>query len=179
MLLTIGGAALINASHGLFYAFGLLDWSRAGIGETLGSALWSIGVIAEIALMWRFRAIAGRWSARACLLVAGGAGVVRWLLSALEPPLAVLFAAQMLHALTFGLMFLATGQFIARRVGERDAGRGQALSATFVSGAMAAAMWTSGLLYERVGTSAYAAMALSCVLGMLLVAASYRTSLDR
>ena len=178
VLLTIAGAALINASHAFFYAFGLLAWARAGIGETLAGTLWSAGVLAEIALMWRFRAIAGRLSPRVCLLVAGGAGIVRWTLTAGEPPLPVLFAAQTLHALTFGLMFLATGHFIARRVAERDAARGQALSATFASGSMAAATWASGALYARFGSASYLAMGLLCALGVLLVATSYRCALE-
>ena len=178
VLLTIAGAATINASHGLFYTFGLLIWSRAGIGETLGGVLWSAGVVAEMALMWRFRAIATRLSARGCLLLAAVAGVLRWSITATEPALGWLFAAQALHALTFGLVFVATATFIARRVGEREAVRGQSLFATLAAGSMAAATWGSGLLFEWVGALAYGAMAALCVLGGALVALSYRTDLD-
>ena len=177
VLLTLAGAATINASHAFFYGFGLLAWREAGIGETLGGALWSAGIAAEIALMWRFRAIAARFSARACLFACAAAGTLRWTLTAAEPSLAVLFLAQSLHAFTFGLMYLATGTFIARRVAEREAARGQALSATFSSAAMAAATWGSGLAYERVGMAAYGAMAALCVIGALLLGASYRFAL--
>ena len=179
VLLTIAGAALINASHGLFYTFGLLIWSRAGIGETLGGVLWSAGVVAEMALMWRFRAIAARLSARGCLLLAAVAGVLRWSITATEPALGWLFAAQALHALTFGLVFVATATFVARRVGEREAVRGQSLFATLAAGSMAAATWGSGLLFEWIGALAYGAMAALCVLGGALIALSYRTDLDR
>lgn len=178
VLLTIGGGALINASHGFFYAFGLLVWTRAGIGETSGSLLWAAGVVAEIALMWRFRSIAARLSARGCLVLAGLAAVLRWTLTGTEPPVAVLLPVQCLHALTFGLAFLATASFIARRVDAADAARGQALAATLTTASLATATWLSGLLYERAGTAAYGAMALLALAGIALVAASYRTGLD-
>ena len=180
VLLTLAGAAAINASHAFFYVFGLLAWTRAGIGETAGSALWGVGAVAEIALMWRFGAIARRLSARLCLIVAGGLGALRWGVTALEPAFGWLLLAQTLHAATFGLTFLAGASFIARRVAPGDAVRGQSLLATFAAGAMAATTWGAGWLYERGGASvAYAAMAVLCVIGASLVAASYRTALDR
>lgn len=178
VLMTIAGAALINASHALFYTFGILIWARAGLGESLGGVLWSVGVVAEMALMWRFRAIAARLSARGCLLVAAVAGVLRWAIAANEPALGWLFAVQLLHALTFGLVFVATATFIARRVDEREAVRGQSLSATLAAGSMAASTWVAGVLFERSGAQAYVAMAGLCVVGGALVAASYRTGLD-
>ena len=140
--------------------------------------LGSVRVVAEIALMWRFRAIASRFSARVCLLACAAAGTLRWGLAAVEPSLAVLFLIQSLHAFTFGLMFLATGTFIARRVTERAAARGQALTATFSSAAMAAATWGSGVAYAHLGSAVYGAMAVLCAGGAVLVAASYRYALE-
>jgi len=175
ILLTLGGAALINASHAFFYTFGLLVWTQAGIGETLGSVLWSVGVIAEIALMWAFASIGSRYSARACLMVAGAAGVVRWAVTATTTALPLLIAAQCLHALTFGLMYVATATFISRHVAEVDAARGHSLGATFGAGAMAVATALSGVLFESVGTAGYVAMGLACLIGTGLVLASYRT----
>lgn len=178
VLLALGGAALINASHAFFYTFGMLAWTRAGIGETLGSVLWSVGVLAEVSLMWYFAKIAARLSARVCLLLAGGAGVLRWGLTLWSSSLPLLFVAQSLHALTFGLMYVATASFIARRVDESDAARGQSLSATLAAGSMAIATWGSGLLYERTGTAPYALMMGLCIVGIGLIAASYRSVLD-
>lgn len=179
VLLTLAGAALINASHAFFYAFGLLVWTRAGVGETLGGVLWGAGVVAEVALMWRFGAIARRVSARACLLLAGAAGLVRWSITAFEPGVGWLLFAQSLHAATFGLMFLSTASFIARRVASHDAVRGQSLSATFAASTMAGATWGVGWVYEDHGAgAAYLCMAALCALGMTLVGASYRTALD-
>ena len=177
--LTIAGAAMINASHAFFYTFGLLVWTRAGIGETTGGVLWSAGVVAEMLVMWRFRAIAARLSARVCLLVAGAAAVLRWTLTWSEPSVAMLFAAQCLHALTFGLGYLAGASFVARRAGEADAARGQAWLSTAAVATMAASTWVAGLLYARVGVAAYGAMALLALGGTALVAASYRSGLGR
>lgn len=175
ILLTLAGAALINASHAFFYTFGLLVWTQAGIGETLGSLLWSVGVIAEIALMWVFASIGSRYSARACLIIAGVAGAVRWVVTASTTALPLLIAAQCLHALTFGLMYVAAATFIARHVAEADAARGHSLGATFGAGAMAVVTAMSGILFESAGKAGYAAMSLSCLVGIVMVVASYRT----
>ncbi len=55
-LLFLLAAAMIQGSHALLYAFGSLHWRAQGFsGGTIG-ALWSIGVIAEVALF----AVSGR-----------------------------------------------------------------------------------------------------------------------
>ena len=177
-LAVLVGAALINASHAYLYTFGLLHWTRTGLSETTGSLLWTVSVVAEVALLWRFADIARRVSARGCLMVAGGVAVVRWLATGTDPSLPLLFALQVLHAITFGLGYIATASFIARRVDDRIAARAQALAATLATGGMALMMLGSGALYERFAGAGYAAMAAACALGVALVAASFRTDLE-
>lgn len=175
ILLTIAGSALINASHAFFYTFGMLQWSASGISESTSSILWASGVLAEILLMWLFASVSKRVSARVCLIIAGGAGVLRWSITAQQPDLAWLFFSQLLHAATFGLLFLATANFISRRVSDSSAARGQAFSATLTTSCMASATLLSGVFYESWGVAVYQAMAVLCLAGVLLVAASYRT----
>ena len=172
------GGALINASHAFLYTFGLLHWTRNGLSETVGSLLWTVSVVAEVVLLWRFADIARRVSARGCLLFAGAVGALRWLVTGTDPGLPALFALQVLHAITFGLGFIAVASFIARRVDDRIAARAQALAATLGTGCMAVMTLVSGALYERVGAHGYAAMAAVCVVGAALVAASFRTDLE-
>ncbi|MEE9321595.1 MAG: MFS transporter [Granulosicoccus sp.] len=174
ILLTIAGSALINASHAFFYTFGMLQWSANGLSEFMSSLLWGSGVVAEIVLMWLFASVSKRVSARACLIIAGGAGILRWSITAQQPDLAWLFFSQLLHAATFGLLFLATANFISRRVSDSNAARGQAFSATLTTSCMAIATLLSGLFYESWGVAVYRAMAVLCLVGVLLVAASYR-----
>ncbi len=172
------GSALINASHAFLYTFGLLHWTRTGLSESTGSLLWTVSVVAEVVLLWRFADIARRVSARRCLLFAGAIAALRWLLTGTDPGLPLLLALQTLHAITFGLAFIATASFISRRVDDAIAARAQALAATLTTGCMAAMMLVSGGLYERLGGLGYAAMALVCLVGIVLVAASFGTDLE-
>ena len=172
------GGALINASHAFLYTFGLLHWTRTGLSETVGSLLWTVSVVAEVVLLWRFADISRRVSARGCLLFAGLVAALRWVVTGTDPGLPALFALQVLHAITFGLGYIATASFIARRVDDRIAARAQALSATLATGCMAVMMLVSGALYKRFAGHGYAAMAAVCLVGVALVGASFRTDLE-
>ena len=172
------GAALINGSHAFLYTFGLLHWTRAGISESLASALWTASIAAEVVLLWRFAAIARRVSARGCLLLAAAAAALRWLATATDPHWLALLGLQTLHAASFGLTCVATASFIARRAGEAFAARAQALAATLSTATMATLTLLSGALYEGLGADGYRVMAAVCALGAALVALSYRTDLE-
>jgi len=176
-LAVLAGSALINASHAFYYTFGLLHWKDLGIATTTGSLLWGVAIVAEVGLMWRFAGVARRLSPRHCLLLAASLGALRWPLM-LASSLPVLLIAQALHAATFGLTFLATVNFIARRVDEAYAARAQSVLAILSTGSLAVATVVSGRLYERVGGQGYLSMMLLALAGLVLVAWSYRSDLD-
>lgn len=176
--LVIVGAALINASHGFNNVFAVIHWTNLGISTTMASILWSVGVIAEVLLMWFFSAVARRFSARKCLLFASAVCIARWSLNGTDPSLGQLFILQCLHSITFGLSFLACVNFISRRVPEEIAAQAQSVSATLVTFCMAVAMWLSGWLYEHVQGQAYWAMALMALLGGVCVALSFASNLE-
>ncbi len=152
--------ALVQASHAVFYAFSAIHWSARGIdGGTIGW-LWTVGVLAEVALF----AVAGRWRGRitplAWLMAGVGAALIRWPLTALDPPLAALFALQTLHAFTFGATHLATIGFIERHVAPERGATAQSLYAALAAGVvMGAVMWASGPLFAAHGAGAFLAMA--------------------
>ncbi len=177
-IMVITGSALINGSHGFFGAFAMLHWIETGISTMVSSLLWCFAVVMEIALMWWFTDVASRLSSRHCMLAAGAVGIVRWSVSTFDPSVPVLFILQGLHALTFGLLFIATVTFIARRVDDSVAARAQSLYATFSTAALATAVLVSGALYDYAGVQGYWLMAAMCVAGMLLVMSSYFTMLD-
>jgi len=92
-LVIAGAAALIQASHAVYYGFSTLQWRAAGLdGVTIG-ILWAVGVVAEIALF----AISARLALKpVALLLAGAAGgVLRWGMMAFDPPVLTL---AVLHA---------------------------------------------------------------------------------
>lgn len=177
ILLTVGGAAAINASHALLSTFGILHWKQLGYGESIGSLLFGIGVVTEIALMWRFKALTGNFGARKVLLFAAAIGLLRWSILAVEPPLWLTILAQTLHGVTFGMTYIAIANFISRRVPEQQAARGQSMNAVIQMGSMAIATYLCGLYFDQLGATLFFAMAGLCALSVLLLLASYRTSL--
>lgn len=172
------GSAFISASHSFNNAFSVLHWTNVGISTGMSSLLWSVSVIAEVALMWCFRSIAKKYSARKCLLVASVVCAVRWFLAGTDPSLAQLFLLQCLHSITFGVAFLATVNFIAKRIHEDHAAQAQSVFATLMTFLMALALWLSGLLYGYFAGQSYWAMSLLALVGGAFVAWSFRTDLE-
>lgn len=178
ILFTLAGSALINASHAMVNTFGILHWTQQGLSESMASMAISIGVVAEVFLMWRFKSLTRRVSARHCLLFASGCAVLRWSVLASDPSVSVLFLVQILHGVTFGLMYLATANFIARRVTESAAASGQSLSAIISTGCMAIANFMAGWLFDLWDGDVYWIMAATCVVAAVFVLASYRFGLQ-
>ena len=174
ILLTLLGSAMINASHAMVNTYGILLWTQQGLSESLASQAVGLGVVVEVALMWWFKSLTRNVSARACLLVAATCGLLRWSLLASEPSLVLIFAAQALHGITFGAMFLASASFISRRVPDESAARGQSLLAIMTTACMAIATFGSGQLFDAWSGSLYWVMALMCCFAMLCIGLSYR-----
>lgn len=156
-LLTTGG---VQAAHAVYYAFGTLHWQSLGISSGVIGALWATGVVAEILLFLYSRRAVLKMGAATLIWIAALASVLRWAVTALSPPLWLLFPVQALHGLTFGAAHLGAIHFISEAVPERVSGTGQGLYAAFISGvAMGGAFALSGALYDRLGGHAYLVMA--------------------
>jgi PPP family 3-phenylpropionic acid transporter len=155
LVLGIAAAALVQASHGLLYALGSVHWVASGFSPGVIGMLWSLGVIAEIALFtYGGRAVAAL-SALPLIAIGGIAAVVRFAAMAFDPPAAWLFALQLLHGLTFGATHLGLVALIAATVPDRALGRAQAFASTASSVAVGLATIASGPLYARYGAAAY------------------------
>jgi PPP family 3-phenylpropionic acid transporter len=161
----LAAAALIQASHAVYYAFATLHWRAAGLSEAVVGALWAEGVIAEIILFaWGDRIL--RLRPVALLAVAGAAGVVRWTATALSDDLAVLVAVQALHAFTYGAAHLAAIHFLARAVPAPASASAQSLYSAGVMGlALGAALMVSGRLYAAFAGGAFLGMAALALMG--------------
>lgn len=178
IFLVLIGSALINASHGFNNVFSVMHWTSVGISTGMASALWSVSVVAEVALMWSFKSVAKKFSPRKCLLVASAVCVARWLLAGNDPSVGQLLFLQALHSITFGLTFLATVNFISRRVKEDHAAQAQSEYSMLMTLFIAVAIWSSGWLYGQFGGHTYWAMSVMALLGGACVALSFRTDLD-
>ncbi|MGD9501070.1 MAG: MFS transporter [Methyloceanibacter sp.] len=165
-------ASLIQASHAVYYSFGTLHWRAEGIPDGAIGALWSVGVIAEVALfVAASRVVAAVGTAR-LLMLAGLAAALRWGAMALDPPFILLGPLQTLHALSFGAAHIAAIHFITHSVPEERAATAQGIYAAAVAGiALGSATLASGPLYANFGGAAYGPMALLALAG---AAGAYR-----
>lgn len=175
--LSIGAAALIQASHAAVYAFGSLDWSRQGIPTAWIGALWAVGVAAEIALF----ALVGRWPARwrspfRLLGLGAAAALVRALgLSLAQGDLALLLPLQMLHGLTFGATHLGAMAAVSGFAPEGARGRAQGTVGASTAFVSALATLACGVIYRALGGPAtFLAMAPLALAGLALMVLARR-----
>ena len=168
----MAAASIGQSSHGLIYAFGSVHFDNLGYSKLTIGELWAVGVITEV-VMFAFSNRFLRAFGPVNLIVIGTAcGVVRWFVIGLEPPLAILFVVQALHAGTFGLTHLGTMHYIRRHVpyGMRNTVQGlfSALSGGIL---LSATMWASGPLYAMLGGHAFFVMAVysAIAVGLALI----------
>ncbi len=175
-LLFLLAAGAIQGAHATFYTFGALNWGNQGISPTMIGVLWTIGIVAEIALFaWSGLVMQRMWATT--LLIAGGmAAVLRWAMMTFEPSLVVLIPLQVLHGATYGAAHLGAIHFLSRAIPDATAGTAQALYATVAAGiAMGAATLLSGHLYATYGGGgAYAGMTLVAAIGLAAAVAVRR-----
>lgn len=166
-VLFVASASAVQAAHAVYYAFGTLHWRMIGLsGGTIG-VLWTVGVLAEIALFSQSRRVVAAVGAAPLIAVAGLAAVLRWSLTAFDPPLWLLVPVQALHGLTFGAAHVGAVHFIAETVPEERAATAQALYAAVTGGLMMGlATWAAGPLYAHFAAHAHFAMAGLALLGL-------------
>lgn len=176
LLLLLGG--MLQGTHAAFYSFGTLYWRDAGVADWVIGVLWSIGVMAEIALF----AIAGRLGLRygplAFLMAAAVAGVVRWGLFPFADTVIAMAVLQLLHGLSFGAAHLGIVNCLSRVVAPKWAATGQGFLAASVGIQMAVGMAVSGPLFEIDPDYPFWAMAISALVALMLLILS-RPLLER
>jgi PPP family 3-phenylpropionic acid transporter len=165
----IVASALIQGSHAAYYTFASITWQGSGLGGLTIAGLWVLGVLAEIVVF----ALSPRFTLQPSLLVVIGAlsAVARWLITAQDPPLAVLAVVQLAHGLTFGLTQVGTMLLLVRHVPGHVMARGQGYLAGCSGIVASSASILSGAIYARHGQGVYyvmAAMALSGAVVMWL-----------
>jgi MFS transporter, PPP family, 3-phenylpropionic acid transporter len=156
---------LMQASHGVYYAFYSIHLAAVGYSTAAIGSLWSLGVIAEVMIFLVMRHLLERFGARHVLIWSLAIAVVRWLLigAFVEIPAVAVFA-QLMHAATFGTFHAAAIHLVHRYFRGRTQGRGQALynSLTFGAGGAVGSLiggllWTDGGALLTFGVAACAA----------------------
>jgi PPP family 3-phenylpropionic acid transporter len=165
----IVAAALIQGSHAAYYTFASIAWQNAGLGGLTIAALWALGVGAEIGVF----AVSPRFTVSPVWLVviAALSAVARWVVTAQEPPLAVLAMVQLAHGLTFGLTQIGTMGLLLHHVPHTIMARAQGYLTACTGIITSLASVLSGAIYARHGQGVYylmAAMALVSAIVMWL-----------
>lgn len=119
---------LMQLSHGPYYAFFSIYAGSNGYGKLAIGSLWSLAVLAEIAIFLFSAALLSRATALHLLTWSVALTVVRWLLTGwfIQNPL-ILGIAQIMHAVTFGLYHIAAIELVRRHFSDHLRTRGQAL----------------------------------------------------
>lgn len=168
----LGAAFLMCLAHGPLYTFFSIYLADHGYSKASIGALWSLGVVAEIAVFLAMPRLARRWSLRAIFSFSFGCAVVRFLaIGWMVDSWPAIVAAQLLHALTFGAYHAAALGLVNESFGEGQRSRGQALymSISFGAGGMLGGIG-SGLAWDAVGPAPTFTLASICAAAGLALA---------
>lgn len=164
VLLVLG---LLQGSHAAFYGFGTLFWLKAGVSEFAIGILWSVGVVAEIALFFTAGRLVARFGSLNFLIVAAVGGVVRWTLFPFADDLLTMTVLQLLHGLSFGAAHLGAVGYLSRLVPPKWSATGQGLLAASNGILMAMGLAVCGPLYAADPAYPFWAMAVVSVIAVL------------
>jgi len=162
----------MSAAHGALYVFYSIHLTDHAYNKTAVGLLWTLGVVAEIALFMVMPRLLRRYSLRAILLASYAVAVVRflligWCITIL--PLALL--AQLMHGLTFGTYHAASIAAVNQWFPGRAQARGQALysSLSFGAGGLLGAL-VSGWIWEHFGAAwTYSLSSVFALIGFVFI----------
>lgn len=158
--------ALLQTSHAIMYGFGNIYWIENGISKTLTGLLWVEGVVAEIVLFWFGSSLVKRYGPVGLMVMGSIAGVIRWVVTAITVDVWALGLVQLLHAFTFGSVYLGAMEFLKQAAPDDLASSAQALFSAIAMGlAMALALPLSGYAFDQWAGQSYFLMAGLSLLG--------------
>ena len=171
--------ALIQGSHAAYYSFSSIYWKEAGYSEDIIGYLWSLGVVAEVAVFAFSKRLFSGWTLRTLFVVASLGVVARWGLTASTTALVALVMIQLLHGVTFAVAHIAAIQYIQNSE-QRKMVALQALYNAIPLGAFIALMTAlSGWGYENWGANVFWAMAAMGVLALFIRVEPQRQSKEQ
>ena len=128
VLAFFASAALMVAAHASLYTYYSLYLEKQGYSKTVTGLMWSLGVVAEVLCFYYQAPLFKRWCAKRMMYMCFAFGVLRFaMIGAGAQSLALLVAAQLMHAATFALHHSASVQTMQRWFSGPLQARGQAL----------------------------------------------------
>ena len=173
VLAFFGACLCMQMAHGALYAFFSLYLEAAGYSKVATGVLWTIGVIAEIAVFLWLPQLMRAFSLRLLLLASFACAALRFAAIAWAVDVVTLLVvAQLLHAATFGSFHAASIATVHKMFPGRVAARGQAVYSSLTYGVGGAAgTLIAGWSWETLGgTASFTVSALCGVIGAVLVA---------
>jgi MFS transporter, PPP family, 3-phenylpropionic acid transporter len=160
-------SALIQSSHSAYYVVASIAWQQEGYGGLTIAGLWILGVLAEIVVF----AVSPRFTLPPAILVmiAACCAVVRWVITAQSPPIAILGPVQLMHGLTFGLTQVGIMNLMVHHVPAHIMARGQGFLAACAGIVTGSAYILSGAVFARYGQNVYYVMAAIAGCGALVM----------
>ncbi|WP_428033973.1 MFS transporter [Amphritea sp.] len=157
---------LVQFSHGPYYTFYSVLMDSLGYSRTEIGLLWSVGVVAEVLIFILMPRLIGGLGLRKLMIISLLLSVLRWLLIGLIPEnLWLMLFAQMLHAVSFGVLHVVGIALVHHYFSPSNHGQGQAMFSSFgfgVGGALGALC--SGMMWETLGADATFCVAAIAVL---------------
>jgi PPP family 3-phenylpropionic acid transporter len=170
------------AAHGALYAFYSIHLVGRGYGPSMVGFLWTLGVVAEIIVFFYLPRLLRIFSLRSILLFSFACAVLRFLAIGWGAAwLALLIAAQLLHAATFGAYHAAAVAAVNRWFAGRHQARGQAIygSVSFGAGGMLGSL-ASGWSWDLVGAEmSFTISAVFALAGLFVLWHGWRAAADQ
>lgn len=161
--------SLLISTHAGLYGFSSIHWDTLGFSNAEITLLWVIGVVAEVCLFAVAGKIIGRFGATPMIIVAAVGGMVRWTLLGIATSYIVLVFAQILHSLTFALLYMAYIAYIGKRIPPAISASAQGLYDSLSMGIFFGIFTiASGWLYQMNGSYSFYFMALLSTIGFVL-----------
>lgn len=173
VLFAVFAGACVQSSHAMLYAFGSVHWRASGISSSMIGFLWGVGVAAEVVVFYFATIALRRFSPIGLIMIGGASSIIRFGLTALDPPQALLVPLMLMHAFTFTATFLGMVSVAGESGGAGAQGRAQTFSSAAVSIAMLLATFAAGPLYARYGAYAFFGSSVIALAGLGLAIAAW------
>jgi PPP family 3-phenylpropionic acid transporter len=168
------GASLVQASHGMYYAFSTLYWQQAGLSSGTIGVLWSAGVVAEILVFFLSGRIADRFSAWSLMRWGCAAAVLRWVLFPLPLGFWGTLVVQFSHAFTFALVHLGLQHRLVASVREEQESSVQGAYVFYGGAMLGLSTLLSGMLYKQFGGAGFLGMSIIALGGLGAIGLAHR-----
>lgn len=178
LLLLVAAAGLAWMSYGPYATFYTIHLDRMGYSRSFAGLAWALAAGSELVLMHYWSRISGRFSGRTWFLIGLWASPVRWSVAAMADGAPLILAAQLVHAISFGVFYLAAVERVdgLAAPGLRATAQGILAAVTFGVGGLCG-MLGGGLTYEWLGLRGlYLASAGVSMAGAVLYWAGTRSS---